>query len=244
MLEAAVGTHIPRGEEGRGWETVLDVPVVGRGGHSFASWVVRLPVKQGGMGFRSLVETSQVAFIGTVEQVIPTFGGPEGFCPQLEEFIGGLESFGEAAGQAGVGRWEHLLQHGQRVGEEVRRTWEELRLEATQSATWLEGDLGGALAARVEEFGAEQTKEGVRRQIQEEREQTRGKVLSKGLDEHHDQEARPCWSWPERCKQTSAWLLRLNGLSGAEFTEADATILCLPSPACASRLGEFHPRGR
>ena len=33
------------------------------------------------------------------------------------------------------------------------------------------------------------------------------------------------------------------GLSGAEFSEAAATLLCLPSPACASRLGEVV-RGR
>ena len=39
-------------------------------------------------------------------------------------------------------------------------------------------------------------------------------------------------------EQTSFWLLRLSGLSGAEFAEATATMLCLPSPACASQLGE------
>ena len=36
-----------------------------------------------GMGFRSLVETIRVAFLGTVDQIISTFGGPKGFCQQL-----------------------------------------------------------------------------------------------------------------------------------------------------------------
>ena len=85
MLEAAVGTNIPRGEEGRGWECVLPVPVGGREGRSFASWVVRLPIRLGGWGFRSLVETSLAAFVGAVEQAVPSFTGPQGICPQLSE---------------------------------------------------------------------------------------------------------------------------------------------------------------
>ena len=238
VLEAAVGTHIPWGEEGRGWETVLDVPVVGRGGHSFASWVVRLPVKQGGMGFRSLVDTSQVAFLGTVEQVIPAFGGPEGFCQQVEEYLGGLESFGEAAGHEGGGRWSHMLEHGGRLGIEVRRVWGELRLEGAQSAAWLDEELQGGLTSRVDEFGDGSTSGGTRRLIQEQVEQLRWKVLNKALENYQDQEARPCWSWMGRDKQSSSWLLRLNGLTGQEFSEAAATHLCLPSPACSSRLGE------
>ena len=67
----------------------------------------------------------------------------------------------------------------------------------------------------------------------EQLEQLRSKLLTKGLEQYHDQEARPCWSWPDRGKQTSAWLLTLTGLSGPEFSEAAPTHLCLPSPACA-----------
>ena len=72
----------------------------------------------------------------------------------------------------------------------------------------------------------------------EQLEQARCKLLTKGLEQFYDQEARPCWSWPDRGKQTSAWLLTLTGLSGPEFSEAAATHLCIPSPACASRVGE------
>ena len=68
VLEAAVGAHIPRGEGGRGWECVPEVPIRGREGKSFVSWLVRLPIKLGGMGIRSLVETSKAAFVGAVHR--------------------------------------------------------------------------------------------------------------------------------------------------------------------------------
>ena len=69
-------------------------------------------------------------------------------------------------------------------------------------------------------------------------------MLIKALDEYNDQEARPCWSWPDRGNQSSAFLLTLSGLAGPEFSEAAATLLCVPSPACASRLGERVARGK
>ena len=72
----------------------------------------------------------------------------------------------------------------------------------------------------------------------EQLEVTRHKLLTKGLQLFHDQGARPCWSWPDRDKQTAAWLLTLTGLTGPEFSEAAAAQLCLPSPACSTRLGE------
>ena len=110
VLEAAVGTHIPQGEEGKGWECVLPVPVGGREGRSFASWVVRLPIRLGGWGFRSLVETSLVPFVGAVEQSVPTFTGPGGICPQLSDYLGGEESFGQREWRGGkvdvyAGEW-------------------------------------------------------------------------------------------------------------------------------------------
>ena len=54
--------------------------------------------------------------------------------------------------------------------------------------------------------------------------------------------ARPAWAWKQRDKISSSWLLTLPGgdstLSNAEFVEAAATNLCLPSPACMGRVGE------
>jgi len=116
-------------------------------------------------------------------------------------------------------------------------------MESRQAAAWLEEELEGALAAEVQSIGGSSTS-GSRQQISEQREQQRGRMLLKALEEYPDQEARPCWSWPDRGKQTSAWLLTLSGLSGPEFSEAAATLLCVPSPACASRLGERVSRGK
>ena len=111
VLESAVGVHIPRGEEGRGWECVPEVPIRGREGRSFASWLVRLPIKLGGMGSRSLEETSKAAFVGAVEQAVPSFSGPEGMCPQLDGFLGGEESFGEGGGGGGGGGGGEVAAH-------------------------------------------------------------------------------------------------------------------------------------
>ena len=49
-------------------------------------------------------------------------------------------------------------------------------------------------------------------------------------------------SWKQRDKISCSWLLALPGpdtqLTSAEFSEAAASNLCLPSPVCAGRVGE------
>lgn len=76
----------------------------------------------------------------------------------------------------------------------------------------------------------------------EQREKTRANLLNRALELFPNREARPVWSWPERDKHSAVWLLCLPGpdtsFSAAEFGEACAAMLCLPSPACAPRLGE------
>ena len=53
---------------------------------------------------------------------------------------------------------------------------------------------------------------------------------------------RPVWSWPERDKLSSQWLLTLPGhsttLTSEEFTQCVEALLCIPSTACSSRVGE------
>ena len=68
--------------------------------------------------------------------------------------------------------------------------------------------------------------------------------MRKGLEMHpkQDRTNRPVWSWLQRDKLSAAWLQALPGpdtsLTSAEFSEAAAASLCLPSPACADRLGQ------
>ena len=83
----------------------------------------------------------------------------------------------------------------------------------------------------------------------EERDKTWAKLIKKGLEVHprQDRSNRPVWSWLQRDKLSSAWLQSLPGpdssLTSAEFSEAAAAALCLPSPACLEKLGQII-RGR
>ena len=131
-----------------------------------------------------------------------------------------------------------MLESVGRMGEEFQRCWGRMRLEAAEASRWLEEELEGPLAVGAASAGEGSISGGTRRVVMEQLEQTHHKLLTKGLLLYTDQEARPCWSWPDRDKQTTAWLLTLTGLTGPEFTEAAATQLCLPSPACSTRLGE------
>ena len=81
-----------------------------------------------------------------------------------------------------------------------------------------------------------------RTEIVSARERNRAQLLLKALSLHHHKRARPALAWKQRDKLSSSWLLALPGpessLSNAEFSEAAASSLCLPSPACMERLGE------
>ena len=86
-----------------------------------------------------------------------------------------------------------------------------------------------------------------RSKVVEQMDQIRHLLLTKALELHPNQEARPTWSWPELDKCSSQYLACLphseTRFTSAEFTEAVAAHLCVPSPACSSRLGEVV-RGR
>ena len=75
----------------------------------------------------------------------------------------------------------------------------------------------------------------MRHLIVERREQVRGRLLNKVLEQLRHQRARrseTSFSWRGREKHTTAWLLCLPGpdhsLSNEEFSEAVAALLCLP----------------
>ena len=65
-------------------------------------------------------------------------------------------------------------------------------------------------------------------------------LLAKSLEENQPKKDRPVWAWKQRDKISSSWLLALPGpdssFSNAEFSEAAATNLVLPSPACIGRV--------
>ena len=223
------------------------MPVVGRDGLSFQEWVVRQPVKLGGFGFRSLEDTAGVAFIGAMEQAIPLFHGENGICPQLSQVVGGIESFGDDADPSH--RWSILLESGCREGVELRTVWSALQEEELQAAGWIDKDRQENLSQDVAGVGGNSTDGSTRGKITEERDTTRANCINKGLACHsrQDRTNRPVWAWLQRDKLSSAWLQALPGpdsnLTSAEFSEAAAAALCLPSPASMERLGQVV-RGR
>ena len=89
ILECATGLSIPTGATNDTWSCLLAMPVEGRTNRSFQQWVVRLPVRLGGFGLRSLCDTIGPAFIGALEQAVPFFCGNNGICPQLANSLGG-----------------------------------------------------------------------------------------------------------------------------------------------------------
>ena len=189
---------------------------------------------------RSLVDLSPAAYIGAVEQAVPSFTGIRGVCPVLSNVVGGEECFNRAAPTDT--RWRIMFEFGCRVGQEYKHAWDLMRQEAVQGAAFLDEDLDGQLAVAAEGAGNGSSTGATRKAVVEQREMTRGKVLAKCLKEYHDRLARPTWSWPQRDKLSSQWLLALpapgSDMSSAVFAEAFASHLCLPSPACEGRVGE------
>ena len=155
--------------------------------------------------------------------------------------MGGEECFGE---EAPGDRWRVMLRSGCREGIELRRLWTSLQEEERQAATWLEQDMQENIGQQVEDVGGSSRDGSTRGKVAEERDKTWANLVKKGLEMHpiQNRSNRPVWSWLQRDKLSAAWLQALPGpetnLTSAEFSEAAAMSLCLPSPACADRLGQ------
>ena len=82
LLEFASSQHIPRAEEGMGVECILGAQGLppSMQGRSYQNWQVRQPVRLRGLGLRSLLETSPLAFCGGVEMAVPCLTGENGIC--------------------------------------------------------------------------------------------------------------------------------------------------------------------
>jgi hypothetical protein len=227
MLEHATKLHIPKGEEGLGVECTLQVPGIAfLQGRSFQNILIRQPVKQGGLGLRSMEETSLAAFVGGVEMALPHFTGDEGICVLLADQVGRVQ---------GLNRWETFLEAGSQTASEFSRAWSSLQQEAQECSTFLGKQLEGELAASTESAGLDRTNGSTKSLIVQQREGLRHEVLTLALQRHGDRLARPVTVFQNFDKLSGAWLLALpgpdTGLSAKVFTEAMAAHLCLPSPA-------------
>ena len=236
VLEACIGSLIP---EGGASDSVMEGPLGSIQGLSFQQMVVRLPVKMGGLGLRSQEHLRYAAFVGAVEQSVPQIGTSTGLCPALGHWLGGDECFGQ--GMPSDTRWQVLISSGTRLGLEYREAWEALKLDAEQCAEWVGDELEGGLAVPVSGAGMGCNTGATRKVVMEQMEKLWGKVVKEVLDKQPDRRARPVMSWSQRDKLSSAWLLALpagdTSLSSPVFAEAAAALLCLPSPACADKIG-------
>ena len=191
-------------------------------------------MKLGGLGLRCQADLSPAAFVGALEQTLPSFTGERGICPQLSYLVGDMENANQ--------RWGPLLQSGCRTGVELARAWELIQVEARGLVNFLEEELEGTLGVEVTGVGEGSVTGSTRKKVVEQREKLRGAVLSKALENHPDRQARPVMVWPQMDKLSSAWLLSYpgphTGLSSLIFSEAVCSHLCLPSPACEDWIGD------
>ena len=239
MLEKAALLSIPRVDEGRGLEHCPSLPVRRLQQRSYQDWMVRMPVRLGGMGLRSVADTSLAAYIGGLEQALPHFVGEGGLCPQLQPVLGDMASPST--------RWRGLITSGCRTGEEMIWAWQTLMREAEESCAFLGTDMADPLNVDAEGAGHGSTDGSTRRRITTLLEDMRAACLTKALEEHPNQSARPVWVYPQLDKLSQGWILSLpghNGFSQAEYSETVARLLCLPSPCCQSKLGQqLHQHG-
>ena len=237
VLEVATGFKIPRGEEG---DMVIRCPVDGLDKMTYQEWLVRLPVKLYGWGLRSLEETCGPSYLGALETAVPFMAARDEVCPQLADVFGGRESWGEEAPVES--RWRVMLQSGCLEGQEMRRVWTRLVGQASEAAVWVGREVEEVFTGSLEGVGEGSVCGGTRGKIVGALERTKSLVLSRSLQLHRPQKARHVWAWRQKDKISSAWLLALPGpdtsLTSAEFSEAAAASLCLPSPACVGRVGE------
>ena len=128
VLETITRSVIPRA----GGHNVFEVGEVNwLHGSTFQQILVPQPIKLGGLGIRSLVETSPAAFVGGVEMSLPHFTGQRAICPLLQEVVGTLD---------GDSRWVTFLANESRTSGEFKDSWDSLTREAREYSTYLGGD--------------------------------------------------------------------------------------------------------
>ena len=106
---------------------------------------------------------------------------------------------------------------------------------------YLGQDLDVPLAVSADAICEGSIEGSTRKRITEQREMLWGSALSKALETHPNQLARPVMVWPQMDKLSTSWLLSLpgpnNGLTSSVFSEAVCSNLCLPSLTCRDKVG-------
>ena len=176
---------------------------------------------------RSLVETSQIAYLGALEMAIPSFTGEEQICSQLEGVVGGDESWG--IDSLPDSRWDVLELSGCRDGVEMRAAVDGIQEQYRLNSMFLSREMEGVLSEGILALG-----EGnYRSKVVEQMDQTRHLLLTKALELHPNQEARPAWSWTSVRRSTwpASLTVRLGSLLLSLRRLLRLTCACLVQPA-------------
>ena len=120
---------------------------------------------------------------------LPSFVGENGICRGLGVVLGDM---------GGVDRWQTLLDTRYRIAIEFLTAWDALQGEAQDCCNYLGHDLEGTLAVTVAEVGQGSIDGSTTSKVTVQRDQLRKAVLSKSLQNNHDQTARV----PDLCGHT------------------------------------------
>ena len=235
VLNDLIGIEVPEKENGHSWSCPINIPVEGQSGKSFQSWIVRQPIRMGGLGIRSQEEVSPAAFIGGVEMSLPHFTNGDTVCQQLEPVIGNFNGNVKE-------RWSRMIESRCRTGKEFTTAWEKLQKEAEEYAQFLGQDLPpGPLQSPTSGAGDGSEDGSTRRAVVRQIEELRGAVLKESMKRNRNVNSKQVLAIINRDKLSSSWLQCLpgpNGINNAGFSEAMALTLCMPSPVCQERVGE------
>ena len=202
-LESATGLIIPQSDMGGGFECHLNLPINSLRGRLFQHHMVRLPQSKGGLGLRSVSDTSVPAFVGGVEMSLPFFTGDLGVAPALEEVIG-------CPDEGSVARWRDLINGNSITGREFAEAWAKSKLEAEECCNFLEDDISGTILAAKASSAGDGAEEGsTRTKVIQMIESLRHQSILAGLDRHQDWEAQPIKRFTQRDKVSQAWLSAL-----------------------------------
>ena len=201
-------------------------------GRSYQCLLAGQPVKLGGLGLRSLVETRYPAFLGALEQSVPFLVASDQcespLAPSLVAMMGSM---------VGNERWAEMLGAASRTAAEFRDGWRSLSGEARNIFDYVGEEPSGSLADSLEGVGGASVDGSTRTKVVQQMEGLRHKLLTKALAEHPNKDARPVTAYENVAddKCAGSWLLAIpnrdNCLSTPIFKEAISSHLCLPSPA-------------
>ena len=235
VIQKIIGLEIPLTGGQDDWNSSINVPIENLQGKSFQEWVLRLPVRLGGLGIRSTLETRHAAFIGGVEQALPHFTNREGVCDQLRPIIGDFSGSSDT-------RWERLINSGCRTGSEFAECWNIIKEEVSQCYRYLQRGMELSPLNKPAHAAGDGRDDGTTRKIiVQHREEVREAVLRESLSRRRERQSRQVMAWTNRDKLSTAWLQSLpgpDGFSNPEMSEALALMLCMPSPACQDRVGQ------